>query len=145
VRLEKVYRSTRPILEYIRSQGFTIDIPDGIREGEAVQEYAVSKSEVQTTVRRIVNEKDDVLIGVIALRQEDLEQFEDLTSERCKVMTAVEAQGLEFDVVIYIRDGVTVGEEYTEALKEEKQRITRDQLYVALTRAMNELHVIVQK
>lgn len=142
VHLDKVYRSTRQILEYIRSCGFEVGIPDGIRDGEQVQEYEVSKENVRATVRQILCAKSEVLVGIVGLQQEDLEPFQNLTSDRCKIMTSIEAQGLEFDVVIYIHRKGEVGSTYIDMLREEKRRVIRDQLYVALTRAMNELHVI---
>lgn len=142
VHLYKVYRSTRQILQYIKSVGFEIDIPDGIRDGADVQEHQVSKEDAPTMVRDLLKDKQDILIGIIGLQAEDVEAYRHLTSDRCKVMTAVEAQGLEFDLVIFVQHHEDIDTNYTDDLRTEKQKIIRDQIYVALTRAMNELHII---
>ncbi len=144
VHLYKVYRSTRQILAYIKSLGFAVDIPDGIREGNDVREYHVSRQETLRTLQNIVEEKKDVLIGIIGLRPEDVHAYRGLTSKQCKVMTAVEAQGLEFDVVVFVHNADAAHSTYDVALREEKRRVVRDQLYVALTRAMNELYVVTE-
>lgn len=142
VHLYKVYRSTRQILGYIKSLGFEIDVPEGVRSGEEVQEHHVSKQEMHKKIQEIVQDKKDVLVGVIGLQPEDVHSYRSFESERCKVMTAVEAQGLEFDVVIFVHHAEATHASYEDSLREEKQRVIRDQIYVALTRAMNELHVV---
>ncbi len=142
VHLYKVYRSTRQILTYIKSLDFAIDVPEGVRAGDEVQEHYVSKQEIQQKVRSIVEEKKDVLVGIIGLNSEDIHPYRALESEHCKVMTAVEAQGLEFDVVVLVHNADALFPEYDDVLREEKRRVVRDQVYVALTRAMNELYVV---
>lgn len=61
-------------------------------------------------------------------------------------MTMNEAQGVEFDIVFLVgtsRDTFNVASEnLPEKLASEKQRINRDLLYVALTRAISELQVL---
>jgi superfamily I DNA/RNA helicase len=62
------------------------------------------------------------------------------------VMTMNEAQGVEFDAVAIVgigKDMFAVREDAEHRdLAEEKKRINKDLLYVALTRAISELHVM---
>ncbi len=56
-----------------------------------------------------------------------------------------EAQGVEFDVVFLVgisKDLFAVSKELPEVLIQEKKIINKDLLYVALTRAISELHII---
>jgi DNA helicase IV len=145
VHLYKVYRSTRQILSYIRSVGFDIEIPDGIREGAEVYEEAVSGTNAFHKVEDLIKDKKDILIGIVVLRPEDRVLYLKFESPLCKVMTAVEAQGLEFDLVVFIPRFDVVAAQYTEELIKEKQKVIRDQIYVALTRAINELYILSEE
>jgi len=56
-----------------------------------------------------------------------------------------EAQGVEFDVVIIVgieKNTFISYENVQKELIEEKKRINRDLLYVALTRAISQLHIM---
>jgi|CXWL01.1.fsa_nt_gi DNA helicase IV len=141
VHLSKVYRSTRQILEYIRSAGFEIDIPEGIREGVVVQESTLPLPDIFQKAKEILEHSGDAVVGIIGLQDEDIAHYAQFKTTRCKVMTAPEAQGLEFDIVIFIRNQDVTHQEYPENLRVEKTKVIRDQVYVALTRAMNVLHV----
>ena len=61
-------------------------------------------------------------------------------------MTINEAQGVEFDVVVLVGIGREAAVDYADMqdaeLLEGKKRIEKDLLYVALTRAISELHVM---
>ena len=94
---------------------------------------------MRRAIQDIVQEKKDVLIGIIGLQPEEVHVYRDLASEKCKVMTAVEAQGLEFDVVVFVHHTNAAYAMYDDDLREEKRRVARDQLYVALTRAKKRL------
>ena len=141
VHLSKVYRSTRQILEYIQSTGFEVDIPKGIREGSKVHESIMPQTDIFRKIKEIFERSGDELIGIIGLQSEDIEPYLQFKTQHHKVMTAVEAQGLEFDIVIFIRNQDDTHQKYPENLRTEKTKVIRDQVYVALTRAMNELHV----
>jgi len=61
-------------------------------------------------------------------------------------MTMNEAQGVEFDIVCIVGISkevfaVDYDEKYS-GLVDEKKRINRDLLYVALTRAISQLHIL---
>jgi DNA helicase IV len=149
VRLHKVYRNTRPILSYIRSLGYSVEIPEGIKQGKEVQERVlVSEKEISEYVQGLIDSTKGI-IGIIARGAKDLvllrEKYQN--NERIRLMTMAESQGVEFDTVCII--GITK-EMYSTAhlvalpteFVEEKKRIARDLLYVALTRAIGELHII---
>lgn len=140
--LDKVYRSTRPILEYIRSLGFRVDIPANVREGKVVQKHAVpSGARLLQEVSDIVSKHPEVTTGIIGFSPDALEPFLILKSDKVRVLTVHEAQGVEFDTVIVLGQEVQAYEYLPQAIATEKRKVVRDQLYVALTRAMNELHV----
>ena len=62
-------------------------------------------------------------------------------------MTMNEAQGVEFDMVFLVGMSSDLfqaqyTEEMPQAILDEKRKINRDLLYVALTRAISELHIL---
>ncbi len=150
VRLQKVYRNTKQILMYISSLGFNLAIPEEGREGEPVEECISSSLEEQVQlIETMLRQRDTGTVGILAYDDSMLEPFLDLKNvyRDVHVMTMVEAQGVEFDAV-YV---VGIDEQlfstnhltgpYASA-RQEKERIYRDVLYVALTRAMNELKIL---
>lgn len=146
--LQKVYRNTKNILNFIQSLGYQIEIPDGIKEGTDVCEFVCNDaSEEIAKIHEILKSKDYSSVGILAKDQQYLSEFKKAFSEneRIHVMTMNEAQGVEFDVVILV--GISGGTfnvafEDLEQLVEEKKRINKDLLYVALTRAISELYVL---
>lgn len=150
VKLQKVYRNTRQILEYIGSLGYVVSIPDGVKQGTSVGEYIYTTIAEQVQhIFTYVQEKTEGTIGILAKDVETLNNFSSLKaqSSRVHVLTMAEAQGVEFDVVFLVgveKDMFAVShlEGALAAIREEKQRVYRDLLYVALTRAMNELYVL---
>ncbi len=145
--LSKIYRNTKQILTYIRDLGFSIDIPEGIKDGPEVKEEIFNNSEDQITyIRKIIEENEGLTIGVIAKHSSDLKKFLPLTIERENVhlVSMIKSQSLEFDIVI-ITDIDRHFEDLDstqKVLSDERKTIQKDSLYIALTRAMSELHVI---
>jgi DNA helicase IV len=146
IRLQKVYRNTRQILQYIQVQGYDVDIPDGVANGPAVVEHAAG--DVAEALQYIVGltRAPGAQLGIIAKDPATIETYADYFADddsvRC--MTMREAQGVEFEVVVLVGlDEVDRSlDAEDEVLAAEQQRINRDLLYVALTRAMAELHVL---
>lgn len=150
VLLDKVYRNTKNILRYIASLGYDVRIAHTLREGERVIEKIVpSRKEEVEYVRSIIQEHSGS-VGILAKDFDYLEGFSDLKKMRKSVyvMSMNEAQGVEFDTVCIV--GVHQGMfdiEYDGNFAEyiqEKRRVNRDLLYVALTRAMSSLHIVGQ-
>jgi DNA helicase IV len=143
--LQKNYRSTKQILSYIKQLGYDVEIPATIKEGGEVEDRIATQQEELIQVRKIVGENKGVLVGVLAKSEVYLELFksEFSASKNVHVLTINEAQGVEFDVVCLVgmaKDFFSA--DYEEAqLREEKKRVNKDLLYVALTRAMNSLYV----
>lgn len=146
VMLHKVYRNTKHILQYIQSVGYDIEIIDGLKQGVPVEEKVCSTIEEQVAHVKNLLESYTGTVGILAKDKETTDVFAALKSERVQVMTMHEAQGVEFGLVCIV--GITkelFGIEYKKdfpALAEEKKKMNEDLLYVALTRAIDELHVL---
>lgn len=148
--LQKVYRNTKHILRYIQSLGYVVEIPDGMREGEPVQEYRMSSVEEEiTNVRNIREKHPKMSMGILSKDEAYLAPFKKTfgDEEDVHVFTMEESQGVEFDIVCIVgmnshdwKVSDTAG--FSQEFIVEKQKILKDLLYVALTRAISELHVM---
>lgn len=146
ITLEKVYRNTQEILRYIQNLGYTVSIPEALPEGTPV-ETLPNTPETQKQIFSLALQHTDRLIGVLAKNSLELLPYEYLaTQKHIKVMTIREAQGVEFDTVFLVGNTPSTWEvdpqHYPLEVIEEKQRINKDLLYVALTRAMRELYIV---
>lgn len=146
--LEKVYRNTKNILQFIQKLGYAIEIPEQLKEGAPVGEYilATKQQEIEK-IKKIIAQVSFGSVGILAKEAEYLAQFREAFCENKTVhaMTMNAAQGVEFDAVILvgIRENLfSVPAHMPAKFEEEKQRINRDLLYVALTRAISELHIL---
>ncbi|HYF04937.1 MAG TPA: 3'-5' exonuclease [Patescibacteria group bacterium] len=145
--LHKNYRSTRQIMEYIQGLGFPVEIPAGMKVGPQVAEKVLEASAELAYITEVVSRNSGVLVGILAKTEDNLAPYYHLHENfsNIHVLTINEAQGVEFDVVCVV--GVNEGM-FAQAvalgpmLAEQRARVNRDLLYVALTRAMNELHVL---
>ncbi len=145
--LQKNYRSTRQILEYINTAGFTVTVPAGVKEGPRVQEVKVIEKEDEIAlVKQVVIANPAVVVGVLAKTEEYLTDYHAAFKEyaHVHVLTINEAQGVEFDVlcVVGVNKSLFSASHISQVeLATERDRVNHDLLYVALTRAMNELYV----
>ncbi|MEI6511076.1 MAG: ATP-binding domain-containing protein [Candidatus Uhrbacteria bacterium] len=141
VQLEKVYRNTRAILRYVGELGFGVSVPDELREGaEVVDGPCATVEEMIERVRAVVTKTNgEAQVGVLGLTDAGLEPFATAFAGQANVhvLTVHEAQGVEFEIVCV----VGIPEDFLDGTSEERGRIKRDLVYVALTRAMDELHV----
>ncbi|MFH1457520.1 MAG: AAA family ATPase [Patescibacteria group bacterium] len=151
VTLEKIYRSTKQILEYIKSLGYRVEVPKGIKEGNVVKEIKCNNIEEEIKyINKIIENNKKSIVGVLAKKQDYLNSFEREFDKQknIKVLTINEAQGVEFDIVCLVGMGkdffIKYSEttDYSEELMKERNNTDKDLLYLALTRAMNELHVL---
>jgi len=149
VRLHKVYRNTNQILKYIQTLGYKVEIPNEIKEGKEVIEYALSNE--QDIIAQIDNslKNSKGLIGVIAKDIEELKYIQNhfKDEKRIHITSMAMSQGVEFDIVyiIGIDNKFFIAENtnnYDDSFMQERKRITKDLLYVALTRAISELYII---
>lgn len=147
VMLQKVYRNTKYILKYIQSLGYSVDIPDGLRDGIPVEEkICMTKDQEIEAIKRLVDRKDRGSIGILAKDAAYLDTCKQIfeAQKDVYVLSMAEAQGVEFDLVCIVGiDTNTFRVSYPDCLElqAEKQKIYKDLLYVALTRAMNELYI----
>ena len=149
VRLHKVYRNTKSILRYIRSLGYEVEIPESMREGAPVEECVIFGAEEEIDYVKKLREKNpDASIGVLARSEDTLALFRQAFAADTKmhIFTMEESQGVEFDIVCIVgirrTDWVVSAEGLAAGFAEEKRKILRDLLYVALTRAISELHIL---
>jgi len=145
--LQKVYRNTKEILEYIQSLGYAVSIPQGVKTGNSVMELVGSVADQQHIVEKIVSEHVGQQIAIIAKEHSDLLEYKTKFGEykNIHLMTMVESQGVEFDVVCLV--GITehmfeIQSTLSEEHQIQKKKINKDLLYVALTRARDELFVM---
>lgn len=148
VKLQKVYRNTKHILEYIRRLGYSIEIPKAAKEGIPVQEILCKTPSEEIKYIKKLTEKDrQSSIGVLAKDKKYLDNFKNEFKDQKSVhlLSMDEAQGVEFETVVLVginEDTIRVQYVDPEELVKEKFVINKDRLYVALTRAISELHVL---
>lgn len=146
VNLQKVYRNTKEILNYIKNLGYSVAIPEQIKNGEPVQE-TVCKS-IQEKISYIsehLNNDSQKTFGILARHKDYLTDFKvQFPQLNVHCLSYYEAQGVEFDEVFIVGvDESGIGENISDPkLLEELRAIEKDLLYVALTRAMSRLHVL---
>lgn len=142
--LEKVYRNTRAILEYVKKRGYDIEIPEGIKDGKAVEEIEINAEKIENRIQEIIEKNKEDIIGIISRDEKDLDLLKNKFAgvNNIHVLTINEAQGVEFDTVIFIENNKSEFG-YEEELIKEKEKVDRDLTYVALTRAMERMYVLI--
>lgn len=148
--LHKVYRNTKQILRYIEGLGYKVDIPAQIKEGPAVTEKVMTtKSEIFQYVQDLILRNPEKSIGILSKDAAVVESMNKSLGgdDHVHVRTIIGSQGIEFDVVCIIGSwkemfSFTAAETISPEFVAEKKRMQRDLLYVALTRAAEELYII---
>lgn len=147
VSLEKVYRSTREILSFLASLGYSVSIDKSERKGEAVEEKIFGLS-VFLDIQKYLSDNPDNTVGVLATSSKILKTVPEgiRKLKNVRVLTMPESQGVEFDQVFFLADysdlvSFLSDQNYPEELKSEKKKALKDLLYVALTRAVNNLSI----
>lgn len=147
IHLEKAYRSTRQIADYVRSRGFA-SVPDGLRDGpEAVECSAPTFDAACLRLAEILSTFQGKLAGVVGTDAVSVAAYRDAVQMRfpdVRFLSAEEAQGVEFSAVCVLDASSEASRHFSEIpeLRAEQERIARDRLYVACTRAMDELCVL---
>ena len=148
--LNKVYRNTKNILTFIQSLGYRINIPKEVKEGPLIVEKITNT--IQEEIEHIkgnLSKYEKGSIGIISKDESYLlifkKEFED--KNNIHILTMLESQGVEFDIVFIVGVNKTSFEvtHHADVLKEhieERKRMKKDLLYVALTRAITELHIL---
>ncbi len=144
--LQKVYRNTRQILEYIKKVGYTTTIPANIKQGKKVEERVIkNKKEEIEYVKKILLQNKNNTIGVLAKSEEYLIDYkkELPINERHLIMSINEAQGVEFDIVILVgvNKELYINNNKNTEIVLERKKVDKDLLYVALTRGISSLYI----
>ena len=145
VELDKVYRSTKQILEYIRDVGFHVLVPNELRPGTPVIERVMSSPEDEMNFVKtdIIAEKSEIQIGILGFSENELLPYRQAfaNNKRVHVLTVHQAQGVEFErvYIIGLREGMFGTDQGN---MPGRSRIQRDLVYVAVTRAMDTLIVV---
>ncbi len=150
ITLNKVYRNTKNILSFIKTLGYKVELPQGLKEGPEVVEKLISTSQEEIEyIKGVVGEYSKGSIGILAKDESYLEDFktEFKGEKNIHLLSMLEAQGVEFDLVCIVgvtkeSFQVTHHEDVLPEHIEERKRMQRDLLYVALTRAITELHIL---
>ena len=148
--LHKVYRNTKQILGYIRRLGYKVEIPENIKEGLNVVEKVINTpDDVVQYVSNLIQNNPEKNIGVLSKDQNTVKSLKSLMDDnkQIHISTMIEAQGVEFDIVCLVGEwdkffNFDDKESFPSGFIEERERINKDLLYVALTRAVEEMHVI---
>jgi len=147
VLLDKVYRNTREILSYINGLGYNVAIPTDLKNGSPVVEGECANClEAGEYIKSLVENNPEQVVGVL-YKTEDIDNVAALSvqeSNTLKLMTFNESQGVEFEIVVLLKFG-TVKKDFTAypvELRQEKEKVDKDIQYVALTRSMNQLHIL---
>ena len=150
IRLNKVYRNTKNILLFIQSLGYTIELPVGLKEGpHVVEKITQTIDEEIIYIKNIISAYEKGTVGILAKEELYLTRFKETFKEHknIHVLTMAGSQGVEFDLVVIVgvhKDTFQVVQ-HVDVLPrhlEERKRMQKDLLYVALTRAITELHVL---
>ncbi len=145
VKLEKVYRNTKEILNYIKNIGYKIEIPEQIKNGEPVIEVKLDNIESEIDFVKKQNKGKNETVGILSRHKNYLDKFKEEFKNDSQIycLNFYEAQGVEFDSVFIV--GPTHNESNYEDLNEdlakEIKAIEKDLLYVALTRAISKLYI----
>ncbi|MCK5022034.1 MAG: AAA family ATPase [Candidatus Pacebacteria bacterium] len=145
--LNKVYRSTKQILKYIKKMGYEIEISKKTREGVPVVEKSFqNKKQEIGYIKKYLLGKKYANIGILSRDKDYLEEFQKKFNKQKNIhlFSIRQAQGVEFDIVFIVGFNK---KEFLENIRlnnieEEWIKIEKDILYVGLTRAINELHVL---
>ena len=148
--LNKVYRNTKKILNFIGTLGYQVSIPDSIKEGTdvVVKKFVSAEEKIIFIQELVAKRQENESIGILGINLESLAEIKESieVNDFVHILTAREAQGLEFDSVFIVDfHKETYFENYKkfpEQFQAEKKKIDRDLLYIALTRAISDLFVL---
>lgn len=147
ITLQKVYRNTKNILRYIETLGYSVTIPADLREGLPVREYLASSTLDEITfLESLIPEDKNQTLGILGPTTNHLASLKKSFTQKPNVqcLTFYEAQGVEFDTVaiVGLDDSFFPLTNMPENARDEIKKMRRDVVYVALTRAMNQLCIV---
>ncbi len=154
VELNKVYRNTKQILEFIKSKGYKIEVPDKARSGVEVQVIKIentSNPETNLVVKIkevLATTSKEEAVGVLCdsqttkgyITKEILLESDD---KNIKVMTKIESQGTEFNTVISIDESENISITNDNTFNLKRKLAKKNANYISYTRAVERLVVMV--
>ena len=150
IRLNKVYRNTKNILFFIKELGYKVEIPEGVKIGPSVFENITNTTDEEIDhIRKHIIKYEKGSVGILSKDELYLIPFKQEFAEEknIHVLTMLESQGVEFDLVVIVGVNKNSFEikhsiDVLPSHLEERNRMQKDLLYVALTRAITELHIL---
>lgn len=145
--LQKVFRNTKQILQYINSLGYTVEVPKEIKDGaEVVQKIMQNSAEEIEYIKNNMGDNNIITIGILAKNKIYLSDFEKQFGNNKNIfcLSLEESQGVEFDKVfiVGVQKNMFDVQGVSDQIVPQIKKIQKDLLYVALTRAMSELYVL---
>ena len=158
IELNKVYRNTKNILEFIKSKGYKIEVPDDARSGIEVEIFRIENSiEGEELIIKIKSILETVsreeTVGILCdslktknlinkMYTEEIYLTQDNIKNNVKILTKIESQGTEFNTVISIDESSEYGVAGGDMFKL-KQKLTKKNIdYIGYTRAVERLMVV---
>ncbi len=146
VDLDKVYRNTKEILEFLKEENYKVEIPETAKSGPKPEKYNLaSELELSQKIKDVVSDKKaEETIGILCDKEVTKNKLKVLfpESEKLKIMTKLESQGTEFNSVICInesRDYTNSSERFVKIMN----NLNRNSDYIGYTRSTESLFVYV--
>ncbi len=150
IRLHKIYRNTKEILSFIKDLGYTVEIPEQLKNGPTVIEKKIENTaeEIDYIKKQIAKYPEDS-IGILTKNRSYLTEFETafIDNKNVHCLSIIESQGVEFDRVFIVGINkkyfeINSSSEFSPEYLVELKRIQKDLIYVGLTRAITELQLL---
>lgn len=146
VELNKVYRNTRQILEFIKSEGYAVEIPEKLKEGAIVHKHKVMNDDdlFATITTMLASKKSDETFGILCDGNSMKSKIQShvSTDNKIKIMTKLESQGTEFNSVICINE-TEKEKDYSERFRSVMSSVHKNSDYTGYTRAVERLEVLL--
>ncbi len=152
IKLPKTYRSTKPILKYIKNLGYNINISKKAEtDGYVIEQMVTNKNEeISYIKKKIEKEPPEKIIGIIGKDNSYMQEFKQKfqTYNNIHVMTIEKAQGVEFEKLFMVGVNrnffIPKPQEYNNSttLLHKRRELNKYLIYVALSRAQKELHIL---
>ncbi len=148
--LNKVYRNTENILSFIKNLGYAIELPEGLKKGpDVIEKITESIEEEIEHIKKLIPKYKNGSIGILSKEESGLEKFREEFNniQNIHILSMLEAQGVEFDLVCIVgitkeSFKITQNVDVSPLHIAERKRMQKDLLYVGLTRAISELHIL---
>ena len=144
--LNKVYRNSAAVLKLLESLGYRVDIDNKNTATGSGEWFTFAASEAELHIKDYLEKHQDEQVGIVcydADRVNSIKETFSLHAEHVHIGTVKEFQGLEFDTVFIldVNKNLFTTTGLNSDFDQERSKILREQLYVALTRARSNVFV----